>query len=543
MSVAPKNIRINQIGYSEGLPVHAAVTAGGPFRLEDESGRIIRSYEAAPAGVDPASGEPVRLLDLGILPRGAYWLRSENEQRRITVSPRPWREVTNALIKGLYFQRCGCDLLPVHAGPYAHSACHTAPAADWLERTVMRRVKGGWHDAGDYGKYVVPGAVAATHLLYAWLLFPEGCADPLNIPETGNGVPDILNEARYELEWLLQMQRADGAFYHKLTKARFAPFIMPEEDLQPEYLMPVSHCATGDACACLALASRVFRPFDAGFADEMLQAALRAWNWLLENPDFIPFRNPEDVHTGLYGDGSDSDERFWAACELFAATGRPEFLSSAETLFRAGQDLNVFGWNNVGGLGAICCLFVLKEKAGDLLYAALKQAFLRQSEEALALSARSGYGTALSPDRYSWGSILPILSNAMAMILNSLLTGREDMRTAALLQWHYALGMNALDCCFVTGFGEKTVRFPHHRPSGADGIDDPVPGLISGGPNNCHCYPATREKLGESTPPARYFLDETFSADTNEIAVYWNSPAVFVGAFFNSLPSPVSPNP
>ena len=101
--------------------------------------------------------------------------------------------------------------------------------------------------------------------------------------------------------------------------------------------------------------------------------------------------------------------------------------------------------------------------------------------------------------------------------------------------------MNALDCCFVTGFGEKAVRFPHHRPSGADGIDDPVPGLISSGPNNYLCYPATHEKLGENTPPARYFLDETFSADTNEIAVYWNSPAVFVGAFFNSLSSPVCP--
>ena len=70
---------------------------------------------------------------------------------------------------------------------------------------------------------------------------------------------------------------------------------------------------------------------------------------------------------------------------------------------------------------------------------------------------------------------------------------------------------------------------------GADGIDDPVPGLISGGPNKNHCYPHTREVLGQDTPPAKYFLDETPSADTNEIAIYWNSPAVFVGAFFNML--------
>jgi len=113
------------------------------------------------------------------------------------------------------------------------------------------------------------------------------------------------------------------------------------------------------------------------------------------------------------------------------------------------------------------------------------------------------------------------------------MAGREEMRSAALLQWHYALGMNAMDVCYVTGFGENRVMHPHHRPSGADGIDDPVPGLISGGPNSQHLYPAHRERFGNHTPPAKCFLDEMPSADTNEIAIYWNSPAVFVGAYFN----------
>ena len=141
----------------------------------------------------------------------------------------------------------------------------------------------------------------------------------------------------------------------------------------------------------------------------------------------------------------------------------------------------------------------------------------------------------MPPDGYVWGSILPILSSAMAMILHARLTGRREMLEAALLQWHYALGLNALDTCFVTGFGERPVLHPHHRPSGADGIPDPVPGLISGGPNQRFPYPATRERLAPDTPPAKCFLDETPSADTNEIAIYWNSPAVFVAACFNGL--------
>ena len=121
------------------------------------------------------------------------------------------------------------------------------------------------------------------------------------------------------------------------------------------------------------------------------------------------------------------------------------------------------------------------------------------------------------------------------MILNALITGRQDLRDAALDQWHYAFGMNALDTCFITGIGEKPILHPHHRPSGADGIDAPVPGLISGGPNKAFPYPATREMLGDAVPPAKYFRDETPSADTNEIAIYWNSPAVFVSAYFNTF--------
>lgn len=527
--------RINQEGYAPGLPVRAAVLAGEPVILKNACGEVLRRLVPDISRTDPSSGDSVSLLDLGVLEEGDYELECGAARRRLTVREGAWNPVTHALIKGLYYQRCGCGLDPAHAGPWSHPACHTAPASLWEDRGVRRRVTGGWHDAGDYGKYTGPGAVAAAHLIYAWKLFPRGCSGNLNIPESGNGVPDILNEARYELEWILQMQRPDGAFHHKLTKQYFAPFIMPQDDLEPEYLMPAGHCATADACACLALASRVYRAFDEAFAGRMLQASLRAWDWLLAHPEFVSFENPEGVRTGGYRGRTDTDDRFWAACELFAATGEDAFRETAEKLYESGLSLTQFGWADVSGMGVLCCLFDLREAAGEILFSRLREDFLRRSGEALDLSRASGYGTALPADRYVWGSILPILSSAMAMIVNTLLTGRQDMRDAALLQWDYALGLNALDLCFVTGFGERSVMNPHHRPSGADGIEAPVPGLISGGPNKCYCYPQTREKLGDSTPPAKYFLDETPSADTNEIAIYWNSPAIFTGAYFNML--------
>ncbi len=528
------SIRIDQTGYASGLPVQVAALKGGTLNVFDAEGKLVKKIDGVTPVFDQASEDKVCICDIGILYEGDYMLECGGETRKISVKKDPWQSVTNALIKGLYFQRCGCELKEKYAGRFTHPACHIAPAALWEDKNVKLTVTGGWHDAGDYGKYVGPGAVTAAHMIYAYMLCRKGCEDRINIPESGNGAPDILNEARYEIEWLLKMQREDGAFYHKLTKAQFAPFIMPQDDLMQEYLMPVSHCATAAACALLALAYRAYAKIDPVFAFKLISASVRAAEWLDANPGFVPFSNPEGVRTGQYGDGNVNDELFWASCELFASTGETKYLKAAEKYYSQGLNLTEYGWSDVSGLGAVCCLFVLKEKAGEILYDRLKEEYTEKCRRIGAISKSSGYGTALAPDKYSWGSILHIMGNAMSMILYEMLTGDTSLRNAVLLQWHYALGLNALDTCFVTGFGERPVMNIHHRPSGADGITDPVPGLISGGPNKYHPYPQTRERLAD-TPPAKYFLDETMSADTNEIAIYWNSPAIFVGAFFAAL--------
>ena len=557
------NIRINMTGYIPELPVRIAILSEGGLSVLDESGNEVKRVDDYKLSFDEASGDNVALIDLGKLPKGNYILKTNDEERTISVRDKAYSDVTNALIKGLYFQRCGCGLDKKYAGIYAHGACHTAPASEWEDRSVVKTVLGGWHDAGDYGKYVGPGAVTVAHMIYAYLMFPSGCSDELNIPESGNGTPDILNEARFELDWILKMQKDDGSFYHKLTKARFAPFIMPEDDKEPEYLMPVSHCATAAAVAVLALAARVYEKYDKEFSSNALKAALKGWDWLENGPEFKPYVQPEGVNTGMYGDWNDRDERFWAACELYAKTKEDKFRKAAEKIYTEakdpqiqeerfrpfmermrrwnpdfkvpiGLDVTQYGWSDVSGLGAMCCLFELKEAAGPILYTEVRSDFLKKSSEILKLTKDSGYGTALAKDKYVWGSILPIMSNAMTMIFDWLLTGNNDMYDSALIQLNYALGLNALDISFVTGFGEKRIMNPHHRPSGSDGIEEPVPGLISGGPNKGFTYPQTKERLGD-TPAAKYFLDETPSADTNEIAIYWNSPAIFVAVCFNSI--------
>jgi endoglucanase len=264
----------------------------------------------------------------------------------------------------------------------------------------------------------------------------------------------------------------------------------------------------------------------------MLEASIRAWNWLEANPVFEPFKNPPDVRSGEYGDANGSDEIFWAACELYAATKEERYFVSMRSLVD-NLDISKLGWRDVAGLGALCCLFVNKNIDKDFLDK-LRQRFLAAADNFYSLHKLSGYGTALETDRYVWGSILPVMNNAIVLICAKLLTGDDKYRDAAQAQLDYMLGMNATGYSFVTGFGENAFRFPHHRPSYADGIDDPVPGLVSGGPNKNWQDKVCKDLIPGETPPAKCFIDHTWTASANEIAIYWNSPAIFVAAYFNT---------
>lgn len=533
-------IHLNQTGFDAEKPKRAIITGKGErcFVVSADNEVVFEPPMSAPF-FDAASGDTVRSVDLSQAKKpGAYFLFADGFKKTFYVSERPYRALSAALVKGMYYQRCGCALDEKHAGPFRHGICHTAKAslinADGkTDNSVTIDVSGGWHDAGDYGRYVVPGAVTLGHMLYAYELFPQAFRDELNIPESGNGVPDILNECRYELEWMMKMQSEDGGVYHKVATRYFAPFIMPEADMEELLLFRVSHTATADFSAALALAHRIYKPHDKIFADQMLTASVRAWDWLERNPEYEPFVNPPDARSGAYGDENCEDEIFWAACELFAATGEARYLETMRSLADK-LDVAELGWRNVAGFGALCCLFAVKNLDADFVKN-LRGRFLAAADKFYALSQNSGYGTALDKDGYIWGSIMPIMNRAVVLICAKLLTGKDEYEAAARAQFDYLLGMNATDYSFVTGFGENAFRFPHHRPSYADGVDDPVPGLVSGGPNKNFQDKTCKELIPPETPPAKFFIDHTWTASANENAIYWNSPAIFVSAYLDSL--------
>ena len=259
--------------------------------------------------------------------------------------------MTQSLIKPVgrmfYLQRCGVVLDAARAGVFSHPACHTAPARVFHSDTFLQ-VSGGWHDAGDYGRYVVPACKAVADLLLAFRAAPEAFGDDWDIPESGNGVADVLDEVRFELEWLLKMQRDDGGVYHKVTCAYFPDITaFPQDETADLFIFPVSTAATGDFSAIMAMAAPLYESIDRTFSKKCLRASVNAYEFLKHSKP-LPFHNPAGVVTGEYGDESDADERYFAACALYQATGQAYYLTDASALYQCGRAAD-FGWADVGG--------------------------------------------------------------------------------------------------------------------------------------------------------------------------------------------------
>ncbi len=544
-------IHLNQLGYRPGdrklaffsvpaesgtrpIPFEVLLMQGPPGKITLP---VVLTGTTTAFHLDAATGFLVARLDMtDIEDPGMYRIRTETGflSYPFMIGDRVYDDARDALLKALYFMRCGCGLDEKHAGIWKHGPCHTGEAALHHDREVKLDVSGGWHDAGDYGRYSGPGANAVADLLLAYQCFPKAFAGTLNIPESGNGVPDILNECRYELAFLMKMQdEVSGGVYHKVATLQFPGYVMPEDDLDPQCINEISSTATGDFAACLAASSVMVRPFDAGFADCALAAARHAWDWLEAHPVYPGFKNPPDVGSGEYGDHlGDTDERFWAAVELYRATGEERFhekvkeLSALEDLDRAS-----LGWASVGGFGTVSYLMLPENQQDPDTKARLESLFLAEAQNLLAVCETDGFGISLKQTDYIWGSNMVLLNHAIHLLIANRIHPDKQLTDAAAQHFHYLFGANALGQSYVTGFGSKSLLNPHYRPSVADGIAYPIPGLVSGGPNSGRQDPAARGGLPGKTAPALSFIDDIESYATNEVTIYWNAPAVFVAAF------------
>jgi endoglucanase len=398
-------------------------------------------------------------------------------------------------------------------------------------------VSGGWYDAGDFGKYVTPGAVTVAQLLLAYELHPEKFTVgqlkfPAGFESDMPGLPDALAEAKYELDWLLKMQRPDGAVYHKVSGLAWPGMIRPEEDTQPRYVFGMSTYGTGMFAGATAMAARIYQPFDADYAGRLLEAAERAWRFLEANPQPV-FQTSErqDNGSGPYDKYTDEDDRLWAAAELLKTTGDPRYaayigekLSNPLT-----RDPIIIGWGSSLSLGQFA--YATAEAADPALKEAVKQKLVKAADDIVGRIGRDGYRYSLTSNEYSWASAKNGMAKAQLLLLANELEPKEAYVHGALDQLHYTLGRNAVGTTYLTGSGTEMPDHPHNRMIVSTGTY--IPGLLVGGPNKFGGDPEL-DKLLERTspPPAKAYLDLTGSWASNEYAIDYNAPLVFVLTWF-----------
>lgn len=518
------DIAVNQIGYLPGAYKTATIKGSGLNQtaklINEKNGKAVFKAEIGSGEADPDTGDEEAVFDFSKVKKaGTYHVEAGDAvSPSFRISEDVYDEALKAAIKMLYYQRCGTELTAEYAGDFAHPVCHDTEAVLYEDGDKKLDVSGGWHDAGDYGRYTVAGATAVADLLLAYENYPKAFTDDVGIPESGNGVPDVLDEARYELDWLFKMQRADGGVYHKVTCRNFPGEVMPQDETEELVVMPVSTAATGDFAAVMAMASRVYAKTDASYAATCLEAAKKAADYLNQTPeDTKGYKNPSDITTGEYDDTCDVDERFWANAELFKTTGDSGYESvMLQELPRNGYSL---GWQGVAGYGAYA--YLTTKGASDTTTiqneATTRAKGLAENTEMYA------YGSSVNT-KYPWGSNLSIASNGQYLQMMQIALGEADQK-AIDKQVNYLFGNNATGYCFMTGYGTLYPEHPHHRPSQATG--ETVPGMIVGGPNSGLDDPYVANVL-KGAPVAKCYADNAQSYATNEVTIYWNSPVIYL---------------
>ena len=407
----------------------------------------------------------------------------------------------------------------------------------------------GWYDAGDYNKYIVNSGISTYTLLSLYEDFPEYMKTvKLNIPESGNGVPDLLNETLWNLRWMLTMQDSiDGGVYHKLTNTAFDKMVMPDKATEPRYIIQKSTAATLDFAAVMAQTSRVFRAYQTelpGFADSCREASLKAWEWATANPHIIYNKyvlndnfKPK-ITTGDYGDGDLRDEFIWAASELFITMQDTKYIKSINII--PDTKMILPSWSQVRLLGYYSIARNSARIAGTGYQGVpeIKKRIVGFANNLIKDANKTAYRAVMYKKKanFIWGSNSVAANQGIALIQAYKITGDKKYLKHALDNLDYILGRNGTGYSFVTGFGGRSPMHPHHRPSIADGIVDPIPGLLAGGAN-----PGMEDHVSlPSSVPDQAYIDSDQAYSGNEVAINWNSPFAYLANALEALQNNIS---
>lgn len=544
-NIIPSNalIKLNQVGYR---PVAAKVaivpdTGATSFSVRDtQDGTVVFEGALTAQGTWEPSNDSVRKADFSSFTTpGRYRLQVDGlvQSYEFEIAQDVYREIHNAGLKAYYFNRAGMALEEAYAGVWSRPLGHpdtsvlvhrSAATPERPAGTVLSSPK-GWYDAGDYNKYIVNSGISTYTLMLAYQHFPRFYqSNTLNIPESTDNVPDIINEIMWNIEWMETMQDLDGGVYHKLTTQNFSGILMPAQANDRRYVVQKGTAATLNFAAVMAMASRILTDYEAQFPGKSAayrQAAIAAWQWASANSNVAYNQRASslsDIQTGEYGGSNFNDEFAWAAAELYLLTQEPSY-------FNAFKSRNLSPgtpwWGGVESLAFISLATEGQSLLPPAEFDEVNNALVGLANNLVSIKNASAFDVAMRSADFGWGSNSAVMNQALMMLQAYRITNDINYKNAAQGALDYALGRNATDFSFVTGFGDKTPMDIHHRQSKADNVSEPVPGFLVGGPHsgqqdNCSGYP--------SNLPALSYLDDWCSFSTNEVTINWNAPLVYV---------------
>jgi len=518
-------VKLNSLGFLPESSKEATITAAcSDFRIvEAATGKVVFKGKTSGPRFQEDVSEQAWTTDFSSLTTpGEYYLVIPGLGRSVTfpVGGLVYNDAFVTAMRAFYLWRCGMEVTGDHQGNHYHQpACHLMDGyEDYTGSPGSRRDgTGGWHDAGDYGKYVVNAGVTVGVLFMAWEQFRDRLDKmSLGLPETAPGYPEFLKEMKWETDWLLKMQYPDGSgrVSHKLTRLNFSNFIMADQDSAKRYFTEWSSAATAGFTAMMAQAARIFKPYDAPYAAKCLAAARLSYRYLAtypENKDFVQ----GDFKTGGY-QSRDPDDRLWAAAEMWETTGEPQFLADFEKQatalgFRIDED---WDWGNQANLGMFTYLLSGREGKNPAIADTLRRNCLEVAGRIVAKAENDLYRRPLG-ERYYWGCNGTIARQIVNLFVAGKLDPQPAYERTALDAIGHLFGRNHYNRSFVTGVGINPPMNPHDRRSGADSITAPWPGYLVGG--------------GHS---ATDWVDLEESYSHNEICINWQAPLVFGLAWF-----------
>ncbi|MBQ9078727.1 MAG: glycoside hydrolase family 9 protein [Ruminococcus sp.] len=578
-------IMTNQAGYITGCAKRATLLSSSKkavdFEILDDSGKSVYSGSTTPFGEDKDSGDDVHIIDFTDFDdAGTYTIETEDgeQSRKFTIGDSAvYSSLLYDALNYFYQNRSGIEIESQYissgdkdklARAAGHPTDNAEIMADWDNSATGKSidVTGGWYDAGDHGKYVVNGGFSLWMMQnqYETALkngYEKVYADgAMLIPENSNGNPDILDEARWEMEWMLRMIVQDGEYknmaYHKAHDEKWTGLgIAPADDKMKRIVKPPSTAASLNLAACGAQSARLWEDLDPDFAKECLEAAENAYEAAKKNPDvFAPLDS--SIGGGAYGDDFVDDEFYWAACELYLTTGDdsyykdmkssdfflevPETMDGGESVGSIGS----FDWGHTAALGTMSLALSDNIMSSDDMEE-LTENILDTASAFIELEENQGYGLPYgqskisyndSDEGYIWGSNSVVADNAIVIAYAYMLSGESKYMDGVIGGMDYLLGRNAMDNSYVTGYGANAIKNPHHR-FWANQIDETFPsapdGVLSGGPNSGMQDPWVQGmgwKKG-TIEPQKCYMDHIEAWSVNECTINWNASLAWLAGF------------